>query len=62
MKPNDRQIEVLGADRIRGGLLVHFSDGLSVLFHAKVLYDVRNDDGNVPISNDPVDEGGTEQV
>jgi ethanolamine utilization protein EutQ (cupin superfamily) len=32
-----------------GDLLVKFSDGTVVLFHAKFLYDVRNHDGNVEI-------------
>lgn len=56
----DEQIRVLGADLVGGGLLIHFSDGLSVLYHSQFLYSVRDDDGNVLIPNEPEQENDTE--
>lgn len=49
MAPEAEGIAIVGADKVRGGLLVHFSDGLSVLYPAQFLYDVKNVDGNVPM-------------
>jgi hypothetical protein len=42
-------VGIIGADRVGGGLLVHFSNQTSTLFHADFLYSVRDHDGNVPI-------------
>jgi hypothetical protein len=38
---------------MNGGLLIHFSDGVVVLFHTQFLYDVRNEDGNQPVPSEP---------
>lgn len=46
-----KQAEILGADLVSGGLLVHFAGDLSVLFHAGSLYGVKDDDGNVAVSS-----------
>ena len=48
---DSEQIKIVGADMVKGGVLIHFRDGLSVLYHATFLYDVRNDDGNVEVSS-----------
>ncbi len=40
---------VVAADPNKGDLIVHFSDGTSVLYHAHFLHDVRDDDGNVAL-------------
>ncbi len=50
-------IKILGADRMRGDLLIHFSDGMSVLYQAQFLYDIRAHDGSVAIPTD-VDADG----
>ena len=52
------KIEITGTDQVGGAILIHFSDGVSVLYHPKFLYDMQNDDGNVPISNEPNEERG----
>ena len=46
------QIRVIDADTISGNLLIHFSNGTSVLFQAHFLWQVRQSDGNVAISNE----------
>ena len=46
-------IRVAAADPNKGDLIIHFSDGTSVLYHAHFLYDVRADDGNVALSDTP---------
>ena len=53
MATTSDKIEITGTDLLNGAILIHFSDGISVLYHPKFLYDVQNDDGNVPISNEP---------
>jgi hypothetical protein len=47
------KIVILEAERMNGGLLIHFSDGVVVLFHTQFLYDVRNEDGNQPVPSEP---------
>ena len=51
MGTKNASIKVLAADVTRDGLIVHFSDETSVLYHAHFLHDVRNDDGNVALSD-----------
>lgn len=46
-------IRVVGADPTKGDLIVHFSDGTSVLYHAHFLNAVRADDGNIAIPDTP---------
>lgn len=50
------RIQVLAADVSQGDLLVHFSDESSVLFRAQFLSDVREQDSNVEISNEPEEQ------
>ena len=45
----ENEVSIIGSDRIEGGILLHFSEGTSVLYHAQFLYDVRDHDHNVPI-------------
>jgi hypothetical protein len=47
------KIVILEAERMNGGLLIHFSDGLVVLFHTQFLNDVRNEDGNQLVPSEP---------
>lgn len=49
MFSKEKAIDVVGADRLSNGLLIHFSNNTSTLFHSQFLYDVRNQDHNVPI-------------
>ena len=44
---DDIDIELI--DRIDKGLIIHFTNGESVLYHAAFLYDVRTHDGNRPL-------------
>jgi len=46
-KPEDISIQLI--DRTDNGMIVHFSNGESVLYHATFLYDVRHHDGNRPL-------------
>ena len=48
---DSEQIKIVGTDLVKGGVLIYFADGLSVLYHATFLYDVRNDHGNVDVSS-----------
>ena len=52
METEDASIRVLAADVTRDGLIVHFSNETSVLYHAHFLHDVRNNDGNIALSDD----------
>ena len=40
---------VLSADLINGHVLIHFSTGTAVRYHASFLWDVRNHDHNLSI-------------
>jgi hypothetical protein len=42
-------IRVVEVRRFGADILVYFSDGTSVIYHARFLYDMRSHDGNVPI-------------
>jgi hypothetical protein len=53
------EAKVVAADVMRGDLLVHFSDGESVLFQAEFLKQVRHEHGNRLLSDDN-DEGDDE--
>ena len=53
-------IYIVAADRIQGDLLVHFSDGLSILYRAQFLYDVRNAPGNLVVLNSLIEEQSAE--
>lgn len=47
------KITIVTTDQMSEGLLIHFSDGVSVLYHPQFLYDVQNQDGNRPILDEP---------
>lgn len=49
-------LKIKDADRLDNGLLVHFSDGLSVMYHTQFLYDVRNQDDNATLPMDEIDD------
>ena len=49
MFSKEEAIDIVGADRLSDGLLIHFSNNTSTLFHSQFLYDVRNQDHNVQI-------------
>ena len=44
------ELTIVDADTMTGDVLLHFSNGTSVLFRAHFLWGVRDHDGNVPIS------------
>ena len=44
-------------DRTENGMIVHFSNGESVLYHADFLYEVRHHDHNRPLP-DPIADVG----
>lgn len=46
---SNEPITIVSVDKVSEGILVHFSDDSSVLYHAPFLYDVRHDDGNVAV-------------
>jgi hypothetical protein len=46
------KIRVIDVDRFDNGVVVSFSDGQSVLYHAQFLYEVREHDGNRPVRED----------
>jgi hypothetical protein len=60
MAPASGKITIVSLDQMDEAILIHFSDGVSVLYQAQFLYDVQNDDGNVPISNKPDEEAPSE--
>ena len=49
---SETAITVVAVDQMKGDVLVHFSNGLSVLYHAQFLFDVREHDNNLPIAVD----------
>lgn len=42
-------IRIVSLDRVKENVIVHFSNGLSVLYHAQFLFDVRDADNNIPL-------------
>jgi len=48
-RPPRSEIRVVEVNRFGSDILVYFSDGTSVIYHAQFLYDVKNHDHNVPI-------------
>lgn len=51
MSDFNNSVRVVAADPTSGNLIVHFSDGTSVLYHAHFLHEVRHDDGNIALPN-----------
>lgn len=37
----ENEVSIVGVDRVQEGVLLHFSEGTSVLYHAQFLYDVK---------------------
>ena len=37
----ENEVSIIGSDRIEGGILLHFSEGTSVLYHAHMLTKFR---------------------
>ncbi len=56
MANDPEPLMIVEADRMHGDLLVHFSSGNSVLYHAQFLWDVREHDGNVAIPADAAEK------
>ena len=50
------RLKIVEAEKISGNVLVHFSNNVSILYHAQFLWDVREHDGNVAVSNEPSEE------
>jgi hypothetical protein len=48
MSDKKEQIGIGASDLVLGGLLIHFTEGTSTLFHSQFLIDVRDEDHNVP--------------
>jgi hypothetical protein len=52
MAGSEQPISIVSADRVNDGLLVRFSDNTTTLFQAHFLYEARDRNGNMPISDD----------
>ena len=44
-------ISILSAEPAGNGLVIHFSDGTTTLFQTHFLYEVRDQDGNVALTD-----------
>ena len=51
MAAEHKDIEILAADPSGKGIIIHFSDGTTTLFQAHFLYEVRDQDGNVALTD-----------
>jgi hypothetical protein len=51
MAAEHKHIKILAADPSGEGLIIHFSDGTTTLFQAHFLYEVRDQDGNVALTD-----------
>ena len=51
----DEKQAIRAADPMHGDLLIHFSDGQSVLFQAEYLYEARDADGNEVVPNEAIE-------
>jgi hypothetical protein len=51
-------IGIIAADLVAGGLLIHFTNETATLFHSQFLFDVRNEDHNVPIAEEGKEVSG----
>ncbi len=47
---------IVEVDKMHGNLLIHFSNGKSVLYNAQFLWDVRQQDGNVALPDDAAEK------
>ena len=53
---NSSSLKIVSAERVDDGLLVGFSDGLSILYHTQFLYAVRDQDNNTAVPMEELDE------
>jgi hypothetical protein len=51
MATEHRHIRILAAEPSGRGLIIHFSDGTTTLFEAHFLYEVREQNGNVALTD-----------
>ena len=51
MSEEHRSVTVISADISKDGLIVYFSDGISTLFQNHFLYEVRESNGNIPLTD-----------
>ena len=56
MAAEHKDIEILAADSSGKGIIIHFSDGTTTLFQTHFLYEVRDQDGNVALTDMGEDE------
>lgn len=45
-----KALSVVEADKIKEGLIITFSDGVTAIYHTQFLYDMRDADHNVPLT------------
>ena len=51
MATEHKHISILSAESASKGLIIHFSDGTTTLFQTHFLYEVRDHDGNVALTD-----------
>ena len=42
---------ITSLDRVREGIVITFSYGVTAVYHTQFLYDVRQDDSNIELEN-----------
>ena len=52
-------VEIASVDRVGDGLIISYTTGQSFFYHGQFLYDVRADDGNRLLPNEPDNETET---
>ena len=56
MAAEHKDMSILSAETTGGGIIIHFSDGTTTLFQTHFLYEVRDEDGNVALTDLSEDE------
>ena len=56
MAPQHKDITIVSAEPAGKGIIIHFSDGTTTLFQSHFLYEVRDQDGNVALTDLSDDE------
>ncbi|ADW71302.1 hypothetical protein [Granulicella tundricola] len=51
MAAEHKHIAILSAETAGHGIIIHFSDGTTTLFQTHFLYEVREEDGNVALTD-----------
>ena len=54
------RVEIASVDRVGDGLIISYTTGQSFFYHGQFLYDVRADDGNRLLPNEPDSESDTD--